>query len=242
MSTIKPSDTYDWATAVGATSDPGSIRRGTGFVTGKKPPAKWFNFLHRGAALWFKYLDQLHADDAFLGPDYAWTGQHTFSQEHRFATSKPYSRILDLHPARPLSSDASTVTWLGEDWQWAAGNAGSFLYIPVALPTNAFVTGLKLLVEGTTGHDVSAAMRRASVSFDAATIGGFTSFRSVSSVSLVNGLITIDVPSLVGQSALINRDVTKVDIAVSINNGGTPAVSKLRAVRVDYEMPGYRNG
>jgi hypothetical protein len=75
----KPSDTYAFSTNALSTSDPGSTRRATGFVAGKKLPAKWLNFLLSGAGKWFAYVDNLHNETDFLSKAYAWTAAHTYS-------------------------------------------------------------------------------------------------------------------------------------------------------------------
>lgn len=80
----KPGDLYPWATDVGATVDPGPTRKATGFVAGKKPPAKWVNWLENGAYKWRQYLDNLHGETEFLNKIYAWTGLHSFADNVDF--------------------------------------------------------------------------------------------------------------------------------------------------------------
>jgi hypothetical protein len=74
----KPTEIPSWATDVGATNDPGATRKATGFITGKKAPAKWFNHLFNRAGQWCAYLNDLHNEPGFLNKNYAWTGQHSF--------------------------------------------------------------------------------------------------------------------------------------------------------------------
>jgi hypothetical protein len=66
MST-KPTQGLDWATDGGATAEPASDRKATGFRTGKKPPARWFNWLFKRTDEHLTYL----RDGDFQGP-------HTF--------------------------------------------------------------------------------------------------------------------------------------------------------------------
>jgi hypothetical protein len=75
----KPSDDYSFATDGGATSDPGPTRRATGFVAGKKVPAKWINWALNGASKWSAYLGNLHAEPDFLNKSYTWTAAHAFA-------------------------------------------------------------------------------------------------------------------------------------------------------------------
>lgn len=70
----KPTSIPTWATDPGATADPGATRTATGFITGKKAPAKWFNWLFNRTGAWFSYLDNLHNEPEFLNKNYSWTG------------------------------------------------------------------------------------------------------------------------------------------------------------------------
>jgi hypothetical protein len=76
----KPTTITDWATDAGATSDPGPTRRATGFIAGKKLPAKWLNWLLSQNAQWLTYLRDLHIEPEFLNQVYTWTGAHGFNQ------------------------------------------------------------------------------------------------------------------------------------------------------------------
>lgn len=75
----KPASVPTWATDVGAIADPGPARTATGFVTGKKAPAKWFNWLFNKQSAWLSYLNNLHAEPEFLNKAYAWTGEHSWA-------------------------------------------------------------------------------------------------------------------------------------------------------------------
>jgi hypothetical protein len=74
----KPDQTYEFATDADATSDPGLTRRATGFVAGKRLPAKWLNWALNGAGKWAAYVSNLHGEPEFLGKVYHWTGLHKF--------------------------------------------------------------------------------------------------------------------------------------------------------------------
>jgi hypothetical protein len=75
----KPDDTFQWATAPGATLEPASDEQAAGFATGQRPPARWHNWLFNGAHQWFGYLSNLHGEAEFLNKAYSWTGMHRFS-------------------------------------------------------------------------------------------------------------------------------------------------------------------
>jgi hypothetical protein len=76
----KPTATItEWATDAGATSDPGPTRRATGFIAGKKLPAKWLNWLLNQNAQWLTYLRDLHTEPEFLNKVYHWTATHRFA-------------------------------------------------------------------------------------------------------------------------------------------------------------------
>jgi hypothetical protein len=52
----KPSQKLDWATGASTTVEPDAGRKVTGFRTGKKPPARWFNWLFFTIDAWIAYL------------------------------------------------------------------------------------------------------------------------------------------------------------------------------------------
>lgn len=72
----KPTSITTWATDAGATADPGATRRATGFIAGKKLPAKWLNWLLNQNAAWLTYLSNLDTEPEFLNKVYKWTGRH----------------------------------------------------------------------------------------------------------------------------------------------------------------------
>lgn len=53
----KPATMPTWATDVGATVDPGSSAKATGWLVGQKPPAKWMNWILFWIYQWILYLD-----------------------------------------------------------------------------------------------------------------------------------------------------------------------------------------
>lgn len=75
----KPSSITTWATDAGATADPGATRKATGFLAGKKLPARWLNWILNQNGAWFTYLRDLHIEPEFLNKNYSWTGAHGFS-------------------------------------------------------------------------------------------------------------------------------------------------------------------
>jgi hypothetical protein len=100
----KPTEIPSWATDAGATNDPGATRKATGFVTGKKAPAKWFNWLHNRAAQWFLYLDALHNEPEFLNKKYSWTGDHGFAR-----SVGAFNNVVFGPNSEPLYGDAAGV-------------------------------------------------------------------------------------------------------------------------------------
>lgn len=74
----KPTSIMTWATDDGATADPGDTRRETGFIAGRKLPAKWLNWILNQNGAWLTYLRDLHAEPEFLNKDYDWAGSHKF--------------------------------------------------------------------------------------------------------------------------------------------------------------------
>lgn len=76
----KPTESYRWATDVGATTEPLETTKDTGWVAGTKPPAEEMNWLQNGAFLWFDWLlNELESDLAAM--DWNWTGDHTWGTE-----------------------------------------------------------------------------------------------------------------------------------------------------------------
>lgn len=76
----KPSSITTWATDPGATADPGATRKATGFIAGKRLPAKWLNWILNQNAGWLTYLRDLDVEPEFLNKTYSWTGAHGFAQ------------------------------------------------------------------------------------------------------------------------------------------------------------------
>lgn len=117
----KPTSVPTWATDAGATSDPGATRKATGFITGKKAPAKWFNWLHNRAGQWLSYLDQLHNEPEFLNKTYAWTGGHTWLADVTFKNLV----VNNLFSAKAANVDGS-VSLKGD--VMLASNSGEVRY------------------------------------------------------------------------------------------------------------------
>lgn len=76
----KPTSIPTWATDPGARIDPGPVRTASGFVPGKKLPAKWLNWILAQGGDWYKYLRDLHIEPEFLNKNYSWTGMQRFVQ------------------------------------------------------------------------------------------------------------------------------------------------------------------
>lgn len=114
----KPSETYEFATGDGATSDPAS-RRASGFVAGQRLPAKWLNYLLNGYGKWASYVNNLHAEPEFLNKGYAWTGAHTFDEAIAVAgtvTANDYQQTTRIPRTWMVPLTAFRV--VGNDPKW----------------------------------------------------------------------------------------------------------------------------
>lgn len=117
----KPAEVPEWATDPGATSDPGPTRKATGFVAGKRLPAKWLNWVLSRQGAWLHYLANLHDEGEFLNKVYRWVGNHYFnwividhaSNEYGYAT--PRTRVVLRSPL----TGASDI-----EGGWIAGGSG----------------------------------------------------------------------------------------------------------------------
>jgi hypothetical protein len=110
----KPTEVPTWATDAGAISDPGPMRRATGFIAGKKLPAKWLNWLLNRQAGWFTYLRDLHNEPEFLNKPYNWSGLHRFtgdahSRDHYWTPSR--MRKVMLSPMSGTRIGAQLPSW-----------------------------------------------------------------------------------------------------------------------------------
>lgn len=252
----KPSDTYDWAGNVGATVDPGSIRKGSGFVAGKKAPAKWFNWLHRGASLWHAYLDNLHNEAEFLGQDYAWQGHHVFYEEVDFNNQRPYAKWLDLEKGRARGTDSTIFYDPNGDggdmprWTWTGGSTDvSFVAFPLDLPSGAVVTSVKAAINASTGDTVRGRLGRWTQNqlTGARTFGAGSIMRRIggdgsSSVAATAGLHLYTLDALTGADQTVDRALGNLQLRLSVQAGVALTESFLTGIRVEYTLPGYRNG
>lgn len=179
----KPSDIYAWATNPGATADPGSTRKATGFVAGKKAPSKWFNWLHDGAARWHAYLRDLHVEPEFLGEDYTWEGEHVHkdtlavedAEGNQVSLAPDFGLALGLGKkiaigqrtitrlmplgflyANPVSG-GSPVAVLG-DQGWAVSGAAQVLAGDLDLPVGSQLLSVRAGVKGTSAGSTPIAM------------------------------------------------------------------------------------
>jgi hypothetical protein len=158
----KPTEIMQWATDVGATSDPGGTRRATGFVSGKKAPAKWFNFLHGAAGKWHAYLDNLHGETEFLNKAYTWTAAHVFGSDVTvggnvllasgsavaYSPTKPTrTSFAELHKAVAAGSAPGDLLFTDDGWaQISAVGATSLIRVPFRLPPGAVLTQVRAQV------------------------------------------------------------------------------------------------
>jgi hypothetical protein len=153
----KPADTYQWASDVGVTADPGSTRKASGFVAGKKAPSKWFNWLHRGAGLWHAYLNNLHNESEFLNKAYAWTGNHTFTKKIALQAddgahtidvadsllwSAPLARqrVVNLAAGVPDNAGGGSHRY-NQQWEMKGSGSPSFNAGVIWVPVTFFGTG-----------------------------------------------------------------------------------------------------
>ncbi len=167
----KPSSITTWATDPGTTADPGPARRATGFVAGKKLPAKWLNWLLSQNGAWLTYLRDLHEEPEFLNKLYKWTGTHRFGgglgingeivySDLEGAVSAPdrwvHLPITGLVPAtyEGVGAANGTPSWkfyrnpadgvVAESYEWRAAAAGFPLVGLYRLPTGSVVTAMRV--------------------------------------------------------------------------------------------------
>jgi hypothetical protein len=169
----KPTEIPSWATDAGATNDPGASRKATGFVTGKKAPAKWFNWLHNRSGQWFSYLSNLHSEPEFLDKPYAWTGEHAFNGGVDSIAITHASNTYDYSPARlavpkfvlmssfiPIGAVLPIYRTTGAYWEFQ--DATSTLLTEIDLPTGATLEAVDAYVTGAVGggYNMKLAVRR----------------------------------------------------------------------------------
>jgi hypothetical protein len=246
----KPSDTMQWATDVGATNDPGVTRRATGFVAGKKAPAKWFNYLHNAAGKWFAYLNNLHAEADFLNQAYTWSAKHTFSAATDVAGALTLTGPSnDLAYATPRSRTALlnltggahyTGTWNFGTSKWQGSTNSSTLAFSLSLPGGATITRVRAGVQqGATPASgcsialleitpnkgaVPAASTRDTLGGDAATAAGFARLEITPS----------PIPST-------NNILRWHELVFQTSNVATTTPDELHWLEIQFTDPGPRN-
>jgi hypothetical protein len=153
----KPTTVITWATDAGATSDPGPTRRASGFIAGKKLPAKWLNWLFSQNAQWLTYLRDLHTEPEFLSKAYSWSGMHRFVSAYitnNFGVNgemlyvndaggiAPRERTVQVSLASGLACAATPGAHLASTgnnyWSWDTLQTVAF---PLSLPSGSELTG-----------------------------------------------------------------------------------------------------
>ncbi len=165
----KPTTIITWATDSGATSDPGPTRRASGFIAGKKLPAKWLNWLLNQNAAWLTYLRDLHAEPEYLNKLYKWTGQHSFTNgagtfvagnlllggevqyvlgDGSTLTSKERRVLVPLSSGTPCGLGASSARFVAPGyWYWP--DSSGQLAFPLRFAENCLPQSVRL---GATFH------------------------------------------------------------------------------------------
>ena len=57
----RPTELPEWATSGANVLEPSSGKKLAGFLSGERPPAQWFNWLHGLAGQWVAHLDEERA-------------------------------------------------------------------------------------------------------------------------------------------------------------------------------------
>ncbi len=131
----KPSTITTWATDPGATADPGATRRATGFVAGKKLPAKWLNWILNQNGAWLTYLRDLHTEAEFLNKVYRWTNSHYW----KIPGSSDFARFEEFGGMRYYDAGNSPTSFSKTREISLTASQGSFTYAPYGLYTQGNV-------------------------------------------------------------------------------------------------------
>jgi hypothetical protein len=250
----KPADTYQWASDVGVTMDPGSTRKATGFVAGKKAPSKWFNWLHRGAGLWHAYVNNLHNETDFLSQAYTWSGAHRFgalvgldqpriahaTNELLYADAANVVAARARHvwlPMEPFERDG-TWTYSTSNGTWTTTDAGGALHFMVGRdfqPSGATLTEVRVALYLPTGRGVDIAVDR--IAYDGGSTPANPTVTSLGTATTGALVVAHQVP--VALSAAIDNSAST--LRVSIVGDGSSGVLQVRGIRLAFNDPGPRN-
>lgn len=207
----KPTDTLPWATDPGATSDPGPTRKATGFLAGKRLPAKWLNYLLNKQGAWFQYLANLHDESEFLNKNYTWTGQTTFAGTTRLASGVEISYPAPVARARQLIMPP-TGNWTAMGFAFGITpaaiktlTASAQTTLRVELPHGSIITGLRArMSQANVATGVAQAMRLFLLREKPDDTGGVTDLETVASVD-TNNVPGFQAPVVTGLSHVVDN-------------------------------------
>lgn len=252
----QPATTPTWATDATFTSGPksgantkvtpsaGALAQGD--VPGQPYRSERKNWLFYWTCQWIAYLKNLATDAFFLGQTYAWTAQHTNTNEHSFDAPKTYTKTIAIAKGLipgSLSNLYYIPSLLGVGkWHWQAGSgAGDILTFDPDLPTGAVVTGLEAGMNSSTGlHSMYVYMNGWPVLSGGGT-GTIVNMRNGTGAA-VTGDQKVTTAVTGSASQVIDRSANDYNVTVNSQDGGTPGASELKYITITYTMPGYRNG
>jgi hypothetical protein len=188
----RPVDRPEWATDTNFSTSPAAGENGTptkvlpsvgfyqeGWVPGKTFVGQYLNRWMHNVYQWCEYVRTLATDPDFLGDDYAWTGEHSFTQDVTLSTgsievnyaSRP-TRLKGVNLMRGVFTSSSGVQILGGNYTQAgrvafpSGGASVRYVLPIDLPKDQGLVGIDVDVFLGGAKDVTCELHR--VSYNAA--------------------------------------------------------------------------
>lgn len=159
----------------------------------------------------------------------------------RYSPARTFVLNLPMSSGHP--DDPGAVSW--DDalwaWRWSPSTIDTPVVFPLPLMRGATITGCDVMVDATPGHNLTATLKRRLLSWSGtvnAATGG--ALRAVTAGALVNGKQVVPLAALGDQ--FIAQHQHDYKLAVSINNDGTLAASRLYGVRLTYTMNGPNPG
>jgi hypothetical protein len=252
----KPTSIPTWATDAGARVDPGPARQASGFLPGKKLPAKWLNWALAQGGEWFQYLRDLHLEPEFLSKNYSWSGVHRFAAGYianhwgvsgevlyadAFGNVAPKARVaylplrIDGH-APPLATSVRISHSIGVVQFYTAQGTG---FHEVDLPSGCVVTRVEAgVVQTSSGADSFAKLGVRTV-----TPSGSTNVLDPETVASAGATQGVPETLAVDGSWTLDNALRRLQLRIEAPNG--PGLSGIFLtvywLKVTYTDPGPRN-
>jgi hypothetical protein len=163
------------------------------------------------------------------------------ADEPSFPAPKQYSKSIPLAAGIVRNNAVDWQPGPPSYWSWNAGQVGGKVCFPIDLPTGAIIQSIKLGLQATTGHVVTAQLHTWFLNLDSGARGGPLTMRSYSQAA-VNGVQRVIVPIFGGAGQLVLRDNWDYQLTVMIDNPGAVNTSRLDYVWIQWTMPGIRQG